>query len=307
MKQNLVRTLVAAWLALALTACASVRSVTPWPQENAPSPSSEKASRNGRDDSDAASERRASRERERLARERENLLRERAELRAKLRATPIGARAGSKASAPIRAAALRDRGLRVVVSTEERALWLMRDSTVIDVFPIAVGMHQPFTWAGKTYDFKTPHSRRKVLAKGLNPIWVPPDWHYFEKAAADHLTPVHLKIGDVVRLQDSTRIEVRGDQVGRVNIFGNWWPFTPGSEIIFDSKIFIPPIGTAQRKVPDILGTHKLEIGEGYLIHGTNQDTSVGEAVSHGCVRMFNEDVARLYSTVPVGTPVYIF
>ena len=73
-----------------------------------------------------------------------------------------------------------------------------------------------------------------------------------------------------------------------------------------EGKIFIPPIGSAQRKVPDVLGTHKLEIGNGYLIHGTNEETSVGAAVSHGCVRMYNEDVARLFAAVPIGTPVYI-
>ena len=48
-------------------------------------------------------------------------------------------------------------------------------------------------------------------------------------------------------------------------------------------------------------------MGDGYLIHGTNQDTSVGDAVSHGCVRMYNDDVARLYELVPVGTPIFIF
>jgi L,D-transpeptidase ErfK/SrfK len=62
-----------------------------------------------------------------------------------------------------------------------------------------------------------------------------------------------------------------------------------------------------QRRVPEVLGTHKLEMGNGYLLHGTNEEGSIGEAVSHGCVRMYNEDVQRLYALVPVGTPVYIF
>ncbi len=42
-------------------------------------------------------------------------------------------------------------------------------------------------------------------------------------------------------------------------------------------------------------------------IHGTNQPKTVGRAVSHGCVRMRNEDIAKLYAMVPVGTPVYIY
>lgn len=44
-----------------------------------------------------------------------------------------------------------------------------------------------------------------------------------------------------------------------------------------------------------------------YGIHGTNKPWSIGQAVSHGCVRMYNKDAAELYNTVPVGTPVYIY
>jgi len=77
----------------------------------------------------------------------------------------------------------------------------------------------------------------------------------------------------------------------------------------FDGRLYIPPRNTEQRKVPDALGPYKLDTGEGYLIHGTHpyNEESVGEAVSHGCVRMGNEDLARLYPLVPRGTPVIIF
>jgi hypothetical protein len=215
--------------------------------------------------------------------------------------------AASPASRPIRTAALADRNLRVLVSIERRALWLMREDSVLFSATIAVGMHEGFTWAGKTYDFKTPHGQRKVIAKQENPLWIPPDWHYFEKALEQKVTPVQLKNGQVIKLTDSTRIEVRALQVGRVNVYGNFWPFTPGTEIIFDNKIFIPPLNSPQRKIPEVLGTRKFEIGDGYLIHGTNEATSIGGAVSHGCVRMYNKDVEWLYKHVPVGTPVYLF
>lgn len=221
--------------------------------------------------------------------------------------SPTEAPANTPAAQPIRTAALADRNLRILVSIERRALWLMRADSVIFSAPIAVGMHDGFTWAGKTYDFKTPHGARKVFAKAEDPLWVPPDWHYFEKAIELKVKPVHLKNGQVIKLTDSTRIEVRNMTVGRVNVYGNFWPFSPGTEIIFDEKIFIPPLGSPQRKIPEVLGTRKLEIGDGYLIHGTNEATSIGGAVSHGCVRMYNQDVEWLYQRVPVGTPVYLF
>lgn len=44
----------------------------------------------------------------------------------------------------------------------------------------------------------------------------------------------------------------------------------------------------------------------GYLIHGTNRPAGVGMRVTHGCIRMFPEDIEYLYPSVPVDTPVQI-
>jgi murein L,D-transpeptidase YcbB/YkuD len=41
-------------------------------------------------------------------------------------------------------------------------------------------------------------------------------------------------------------------------------------------------------------------------IHGTNQETLIGEAVSHGCVRMLEKDIQWLYSHLKVGTPIQV-
>lgn len=43
-----------------------------------------------------------------------------------------------------------------------------------------------------------------------------------------------------------------------------------------------------------------------YGIHGTNDPSSIGQVVSHGCIRMYNEDVLALASIVPIGTRVTI-
>ncbi len=55
------------------------------------------------------------------------------------------------------------------------------------------------------------------------------------------------------------------------------------------------------------LGGHAMRLGlPGYLIHGTNKPSGVGMRVTHGCVRMFPEDIEALFKTVPVGTAVNI-
>ena len=55
------------------------------------------------------------------------------------------------------------------------------------------------------------------------------------------------------------------------------------------------------------LGSHVLKLAmPGYLIHGTNQPYGVGMRVSHGCVRLYPENIELLYSVVAVGEPVRI-
>jgi len=43
-----------------------------------------------------------------------------------------------------------------------------------------------------------------------------------------------------------------------------------------------------------------------YGIHGTNDPSSIGRRVTHGCIRMYNEDVIELANLVPIHTPVTI-
>jgi L,D-transpeptidase ErfK/SrfK len=55
------------------------------------------------------------------------------------------------------------------------------------------------------------------------------------------------------------------------------------------------------------LGDHAMRLGipgGAYLIHGTNRPAGVGMQVTHGCIRMFPEDIAELYNLVPVNTVV---
>ncbi len=57
------------------------------------------------------------------------------------------------------------------------------------------------------------------------------------------------------------------------------------------------------------LGAYKMRLGitpGAYLIHGTNNPLAVGMAVTHGCMRMYPEDIEALFPTVPVGTKVRI-
>jgi hypothetical protein len=55
------------------------------------------------------------------------------------------------------------------------------------------------------------------------------------------------------------------------------------------------------------LGKYAMNLGwPSYLIHGTNQPYGVGIRASHGCIRMYPEDIAALYDDIPVGTKVTV-
>ena len=74
-------------------------------------------------------------------------------------------------------------------------------------------------------------------------------------------------------------------------------------------------IAAGDEPLPDIvkagpdnpLGRYAMRLGiPGYLIHSTNKPYGVGMRVTHGCLRMYPEDIERLYEGIPVGTPVQL-
>jgi L,D-transpeptidase ErfK/SrfK len=55
------------------------------------------------------------------------------------------------------------------------------------------------------------------------------------------------------------------------------------------------------------LGGYAMRLGlDSYLIHGTNKPFGIGMQVTHGCIRLYPEDIESLFAAVPVGTPVRI-
>jgi L,D-transpeptidase ErfK/SrfK len=76
-------------------------------------------------------------------------------------------------------------------------------------------------------------------------------------------------------------------------------------EAIADGNEPLPDIVKAGPDNP--LGRYAMRLGiPGYLIHSTNKPYGVGMRVTHGCLRMYPEDIERLFEQIPVGTPVHL-
>jgi lipoprotein-anchoring transpeptidase ErfK/SrfK len=69
----------------------------------------------------------------------------------------------------------------------------------------------------------------------------------------------------------------------------------------------IPSENDPSRWEYGVLGDYALSIGDGYLIHGTLYKRFLGMPVTHGCVRLNDEDLEAIYNTLSIGSKVYIF
>jgi lipoprotein-anchoring transpeptidase ErfK/SrfK len=69
----------------------------------------------------------------------------------------------------------------------------------------------------------------------------------------------------------------------------------------------IPPKNSPLRWEAGVLGDYAMDLGDSYMIHGTIYKRFLGMPVTHGCVRMNDEDLEVVFSTLNVGSKVFIY
>lgn len=251
-----------------------------------------------------------------------------AEVRGTVSRKQIEARAlqGQVTSADAQVRDLKDTNQTIVVSTAENKVYVKRDGKTIFETICSTGKGTTLVENGRKMKFDTPIGKFRIISKEENPVWVPPDWHFLEEARKTGARVVRLKPGQkinantgepvsagsssgmwswmndssapVMKVQNGTVVVERNGSVSEL---------PPGEVIRAGKTIVIPPIGTPQRKYDKVLGTHRLNLGDGYALHGTQQVAQLGRSVSHGCVRLKNEDIAHLYEIANVGDQVIIY
>lgn len=102
------------------------------------------------------------------------------------------------------------------------------------------------------------------------------------------------------------------------------WVFdTPRGEYVVKSKITNPywvkpdwafieegepiPKNQEERVEAGSLGDYALGFGDGYFIHGTLYTRLLGRNVTHGCVRVGDDDLKEIFKIVPLGAKIYIY
>ncbi|HEX8154097.1 MAG TPA: L,D-transpeptidase [Thermoanaerobaculia bacterium] len=210
----------------------------------------------------------------------------------------------------------------IVVSTSENRLYVYRGKEQTFSAVCSTGKGTTLVVDGKTRVFDTPSGKFRIVSKEENPVWVPPDWHYVEAARKSGMRVVKLNRGDSISLGGARRDEgvwgwfggdsggptlrVKGNTV--VKDYGSYEEELPAGEMIYaNGAIVIPPVGTPQRKFDKVLGHYRLNLGDGYALHGTQDTENLGQSVSHGCVRLGDADIEKLYAMAKVGDEVIIY
>jgi lipoprotein-anchoring transpeptidase ErfK/SrfK len=219
----------------------------------------------------------------------------------------------------------------IVVSTAENRLSVRRAGKTIFAAVCSTGKGTTLTdESGRSLLFETPTGKFRIVSKEENPLWVPPDWHFIEEA--------RKKGKRVVKLQPGVAIDARtGEPAGRAGSDGVWGWFRssrsssgrvltvrnntvvevapdgsarelpPGEVIQAGGAIVVPPHGTPQRKFDKVLGKYRLNLGSGYGIHGTMYPDQLGRSVTHGCVRLGDADIEKVFAMATVGDQVLIY
>jgi lipoprotein-anchoring transpeptidase ErfK/SrfK len=215
----------------------------------------------------------------------------------------------------------------IMVSTAENRVYVRQNGQTIFQAVCSTGKGTTMAMDGKTLIFDTPIGKFHVKSKEENPMWVPPDWHYVEMARKNGM--------NVIRLNPGASIDAGSGQLAHNRDEGVWSWFggdnggnrvlkvknntvveesngvdnelPPGKVIIAGNTIVIPPVGTPQRKFDKVLGHFRLNLGDGYALHGTQETDKLGQSVSHGCVRLGDDDIAHLFQITNVGDEVIIY
>ena len=163
------------------------------------------------------------------------------------------------------------------------------------------------------------HARYKTLVKQLIQL-MPTQPYILVDTARNHL---YIKRGDQVLLDavastgSGTILDKPGDSKGQ-------WIFdTPRGEFAVQSRLTNPvwvkpdwafieeglevPKSQADRLESGVLGEYALGFGKGYFIHGTLYTRLLGKNVTHGCIRLNDDDLKSVYRLAKVGTPIMIF
>ncbi|MBE0661451.1 MAG: L,D-transpeptidase [Bacteroidales bacterium] len=154
----------------------------------------------------------------------------------------------------------------------------------------------------KKYEAMTPKQAYMVINTSDN--------HFFLYRDRKLVREGFVSTGSYVRLQSHDDREwlfktPKGKQTVKGKITNPVWRRPDWAFI--EEGLAVPSATHPSRYEYGVLGDYALSLGDGYLIHGTLYKRFLGMPVTHGCIRMNDEDLEATFKTLNIGSRVYIY
>ncbi len=153
----------------------------------------------------------------------------------------------------------------------------------------------------KKIDGYTPTTPYFVVNTAINEFWM-----YQNRQLVKHGM---CSTGSYIQLEGNNKKWVFKTPRGEFKILGKTVdpPWKKPDWAFVEEGLPIPSANHPSRFEYGVLGDYSLSLGDGYLIHGTLYKRFLGIAVTHGCIRLGDEDLEKTFKTLNIGSKVYIY
>lgn len=153
----------------------------------------------------------------------------------------------------------------------------------------------------KKIDAYTPTTPYFIVNTSINYFWM-----YQNRQLTRHGM---CSTGSYIQLEGNNKKWIFKTPRGEFKILGKTVdpPWKKPDWAFVEEGLPIPSANHPSRFEYGVLGDYSLSLGDGYLIHGTLYERYLGIAVTHGCIRLGDEDLEKTFKTLNIGSKVYIY
>lgn len=191
--------------------------------------------------------------------------------------------------------------IRKIVMSAKSSAELFANAPNDSIQALKVSLEKNMVKLQKKADSFTPNNPYIVVNTSLNQFWM-----YNKKTL---VREGKCSTGSYIQLEGNNKKWIFKTPRGEFWIHGKttspvWkkpdWAFV-------EEGLPVPSGDHPSRYEYGVLGDYAMSIGQGYLIHGTLYKRYLGAAVTHGCIRLNDDDLEKAYQTLNIGSKVYIY
>ncbi len=200
----------------------------------------------------------------------------------------------------------------LLLTTEIREIWATSaawmtpgqqiDSTTVKKSKTQKKLEYEVAALRRTYDLLTPRQPYLVVSSADNEFYIRNGKKVLHHGVCSTGSFVLLKAADERQWIFQTP---RGMYRVQVKVEAPVWRMPDWAFI--EEGLPVPSPNSPERYEYGVLGEYALAFGNGYLVHGTLYQRFLGMPVTHGCIRLGDEDLRKVYFSLSLGSRIFIY